>query len=155
MTAPQGSALCLFTRGLRGFGLPIESVEAVIEPETLTPMPISPPRLAGLCPHRRQVLPVFRLDGSSAMAGEWVVILVRSEQGPWGVQADRDGIAVVPRPATGPADASTQAIGGVATVRHDGRSFDLIDPEACWSALRSEVQDHHTRRGPGPRTLAP
>ncbi|MFO0956210.1 MAG: chemotaxis protein CheW [Isosphaeraceae bacterium] len=146
MNTPQDSPLCLFTRGSRGFGIPIGAVGGVIEPESLVPMPFSPPRLVGLCPHRRQVLPVFRLDEAAPTPAGSVVILIRSDQGLWGIQADRDGIAVVINPSRG--EGSTRAPGGIATARHDGRTFDVIDPEACWTALRGEVQDHYHDRAP-------
>lgn len=148
MTPSDESALCLFTQGARWFGLPIGAVEAVIEPESLVAIPLTPPEILGLCAYRRQVPPVVRLvEPSSQSDGPSVVILLRTEQGLWGIQADRDGIEVVAGltvdPVPGPTATAPRAWGVVTAIHHDGRSIDLIDPEASWSAFRREIQNHN------------
>lgn len=137
-------ALFVFRCRTRMYALPVSAVDAVIDSGPLVRLPLAPPRIIGLCAHRRQVLPVFLLaeSGAGSKTGDQVVVLLRSEQGTWGLQADRAGVTVVegrviPAGADGP--------GAVGTLAHEGHSVVVLDPETAWLALREEVEQWYAQ----------
>lgn len=139
--------LCLFTCGPKRFALPVAALGGVIETGDLVRMPLAPARVVGLCSHRRQALPVFQLEGSTPVCtASSAVLLVRSDQGTWGLRADREGVAVieshvVPGSAEGP--------GACGTVLHEGRTYTVLDPELAWRDLRAEIEREYSKARPG------
>lgn len=148
MWAPDSATsghLCLFTCGTRRFALPVAALEGMIEPGPLVRLPLAPARVLGLCSHRRQVLPVFRFDEEGAAGGPLAVLLVRTDQGNWGIRADRQGVALIDgRVVSG----GVEGPGATGTVLHEGRTHTYIDPERAWQALRGEVErEYASARG--------
>jgi purine-binding chemotaxis protein CheW len=117
------------------------AIQAVIEPADLVRVPWPPPRLLGLCIHRRIVIPVFRLD-EPGPADEEVekptILLVRSEQGCWGLRVNRSGLDVIEGPVPPSPDGTGSGI--VNALVHQDRSHAVLDAETMWLDLRNEIE---------------
>jgi chemotaxis signal transduction protein len=165
---------CLFRTGGRGrggaFAVGLESVAEVVEVERLVGMPHSPPRVLGLCPLRRELIPAISLDdpdgggGPSpapsnpsphAGRGKMVMLILRSTQGAWAVRIAPEGTEIVDEPLDAVEAAGTgtgPTLLGV--IRRDGAAHAVIDAEETWRNVRAGVTswytDHWSREAPGP-----
>jgi chemotaxis signal transduction protein len=141
------SLLCLFHCTPRSYAVPVESVAGVVEVASLVRIGLCPPGILGLCPYRREVIPVVdfgaeapAVDRASGAAGEVSVLIVQSAQGSWGIRVDRSRTRIAAERVSGhePTRAE-EGVTSVGVVRHDGSDHSLIDVEATWERLRSDV----------------
>jgi chemotaxis signal transduction protein len=157
---------CLFREDGVPMAVPLESVAEVLKTERLVRLPWSPPRVVGLCPYHREVVPVVSMGVPAGGAGEGiasgpgpthgadgspegpgidagarhVVLILRTEQGTWGVRADAENTIVSREsPDSHPptADGSGRVLLG--SIRRAATSYDVLDAEATWRELRSAV----------------
>jgi chemotaxis signal transduction protein len=134
--------------------LPVESVAGVLEIAALVRIGLCSPRILGVCPYRRDVIPVVDFgaqDGSRAQAaaGDRTsgpassvvnVLIVQSAQGSWGIRVDRSRTRIAAeRLSPHEPTRSEEGVTTVGVVRHDGSDYSLIDVEATWERLRSDV----------------
>jgi purine-binding chemotaxis protein CheW len=139
---------CCFRSGSRSFAVDLKAVVEVIETEGLVRLPFSPSGILGLCAFRRDVIPVVRLasqpEAVPSPRGRIDVLILRTEQGFWGLCIDRSGTVVTedfleeepgldPEASPGPA----VLLGNL----HRGEAVcSVIDPEATWQRIRAAVE---------------
>lgn len=138
---------CLFRCGETPYALGLESVCEVIEVERLVQMPLSPPRVLGLCNFRREVVPVVGLgsgdDDSGLGIQKQLVVILRTGQGHWALRITHEGTVVGQGFLEGPSPARQASGSGpicLGTVRHGETSYAAIDPEATWKSVRERVE---------------
>ena len=140
---PTATALCLFSCGRRPLAVALEAVAEVVELDRMVPIPLCPPRVLGLCALRRDVVPIVRLDeGDDDPAGDYVALLLRTEQGDWGIRIGRGGVAVVDD-GHDYRDGPANPYGGVAVVgavERAGTAHAVLDPAETWRLLRDEIE---------------
>jgi purine-binding chemotaxis protein CheW len=139
---PPARPWCLFRCGKVPYAVGLEAVAEVVEVDRLVGLPLSPPRVLGLCALRREVIPVVGLDrGPAGPAGRVLVLILRGARGIWGVRIDAEGTAVAEEPldpsVPGPDGSGATFLG---TVRRDGPAHAAIDPEATWRSVREGVE---------------
>src|SRR5947209_1387245 len=98
-------AWCLVRIDTRPFAVALQAVAEIVEADELVRVALCSPRVLGLCAYRRDLLPVIDLsEGRPAAAapaeGRPVIMILRGEQGAWGIRIDRGGAVV----AEGPLD---------------------------------------------------
>jgi len=138
---------CLFHCGGTTYALGLESVCEVIEVERLVPLPLSPPRVLGLCNFRREAVPVVALGGAGdepeEESGRNLVVILRTSQGHWALRIAPGGTVVgqgvLEGPASKGADGPTVPV-RLGTVRHGETAYVAIDPEATWKSVREQVE---------------
>jgi chemotaxis signal transduction protein len=143
---------CLFRSDSRPFAIGLEAVAEVVQADRLIRLAHCPPQVLGLCTVRRDIVPVLSLNPS--VLGEatnpeapLVVLIVRSDQGPWGIRIDREGTAV----SEGKLDASSggePTVGGaeiVGLVRRGDLAHAVIDPDRTWRNVRESVDAWYRR----------
>src|SRR5208282_2226127 len=104
--AAEGS-FCLFHCESLPFAVAVTNVAEIAEVDALVRIGLCPPRIAGLCPYHRQVVPVVTLgqDPSpsnttnaeqrhSGKAAREVVLIVQTAQGMYGILIDREGTSI-------------------------------------------------------------
>jgi chemotaxis protein histidine kinase CheA len=140
---------CLFHCGADAYAIGLESVAEVVEVERLVRLPQSPPRVLGLCALRREVIPVVSLgrpgrEPASQEKPGVLVLILRTARGIWAIQINAGGTVV----AEESLDDDARGPGGprLGTVRRDGASYAVIDPEVTWRDVRQGVEDWY--RGP-------
>ena len=150
----------------RPMAISVESVAEVLETDTLIRLAWSPPQVVGMCSYRREVVPVVKLcalpretddevhtmenttvatdtDGKTAGIDEptrCVVLVLKTEHGAWGILVDSETtIMSWEFPEFHPP--RTIACGPVliGVVRFAGTCYEIVDAEATWRGLRSEV----------------
>ncbi|MGE3821947.1 MAG: chemotaxis protein CheW [Isosphaeraceae bacterium] len=138
---------CLFRCGEKPFALGLESVCEVVEVDRLVHLPLSPPRVLGLCNFRREVVPVVALGGGDVEAGigarKQLVVIMRTGQGHWAFRIAPEGTVVGQGALEGPAPVFPPgSLGPICfgTVRHGETSYAAIDPEATWKSVRERVE---------------
>ncbi len=150
--AADGS-FCLFRCGSLPFAVAVANVAEIAEVDALVRIGLCPPRIAGLCPYHRQVVPVVSLgqDPSrsavpaaearkSGKAAREVVLIVQTGQGMWGILIDREGTSITTqRPSRH--EPKDEGDGGVTVGRidHEGVVHSLLDAESTWRGLRALV----------------
>ena len=147
-TSARSRPWCCFRSGARSFAVDLTAVVEVIETEGVVRLPHSPAVILGLCAFRRDVIPVVRLIGGAEVRGERRgridVLILRTEQGLWGLRIDRSSTVVsedVLQADQGPdADESVTAPVLIGTLRRGETACAVIDPEATWQRLRSVIE---------------
>ena len=131
---------CLFRSSARHFALPLEAVGEIVEAEGMVPFPASPARVLGLCPYRRDIVPIVALgdkliDRSPAVASSSVILIARAEQGLWGFPIDREGTLTTNEPFD-----PTGEIEAPGTIGRGGIQYTVIDPESAWRQARGAIE---------------
>ncbi len=165
-TSPP-SAWCSFSTLGKTFTVRLESVCQVVQVDRLIRLPLSPPRLLGLCKLGRDVIPVFvplatPIELSSSPGQMHRVLVLRAAKGQWGFLVDPGGVHIREdlTQQTNP-DGSANP---VATIPSDSDSL-LLDPEATWQELKSlihswfyskppQVGREHAQDGANPLRMA-
>lgn len=152
------AGVCFFRSGGRELAVGLDAVDEVADVVTLVPIPLTSPTVLGLHIHRRTVIPVVQPPGcvvaDNAEASP-ILLVLRSEQGPWGLMVDRAGLAIVdkPMPIVPIASLGVGAGGDLAIeggVDFHGRLHRLIDAGRTWQMFREQIEgwySTHTRRG--------
>lgn len=150
---------CCFRSGARSYAVDLKSVVEVIETDRLVRLPQSPRVVVGLCAFRRDVIPVVRLtsgeDDKNDGQARVDILILKTEQGFWGLRIDRSGTVVTEdtlqedaslgahEPALAPVLLGTLQRGDVAC--------GVIDPESTWQRLRAAIEgDLRTPAGAAP-----
>jgi hypothetical protein len=135
------SAWCSFSSLGRMYSVRLDSVCQVVQVDRLIRLPMSPPRLVGLCKLGRDVIPVFVPFSDPvvkpAPAGQTQLVLVlRATKGQWGFLVDPGGVHVHEDSPAGSVQAPSLEPPSV-----DRENPDLVsvDPEATWHELRKLV----------------
>ncbi len=112
-----------FVVGDVAYAVPIVTVQEIVSPLGLTPLPHSPNAIAGVADHRGQVMPIVDLRARFRLPplpdhrrAKW--ILVRAEEGIFGLAVDRvtdvfgtGGVDIRPAPELGGGEDSRGIIG--------------------------------------------
>ncbi len=150
--AAEGS-FCLFRCGSLPFAVAVAHVAEIAEVDALVRIGLCPPRIAGLCPYHRQVVPVVTLgqDPSrsaapaaeprkSGKAAREVVLIVQTGQGIWGILIDREGTSITTqRPSRHEPKDEGDGVVTAGRIDHEGVVHSLLDAEATWRGLRALV----------------
>jgi chemotaxis signal transduction protein len=157
--APE-SSFCLFRCGSRALAVAVEDVAEIVETDALVRISSCPPRIAGLCPYHRQVVPVVSLErevehGARPLAARGrqegrreAILILHAAQGPWGIRICRDGTTIRrARPDLHEPGRERGAVVRVGSIREGETEFALIDPGATWQALRELVVGWYARFG--------
>jgi purine-binding chemotaxis protein CheW len=139
--------VCFFRSGGRGFAVELDALEEVADLGELVPVPMTAPAVLGLQIHRRTVVPV--VHSSAGLRDERheatpILLVLRSEQGPWGLRVDRAGLVIVDRTMPivalphGAGDVGVLAVEG--ELEHGGQTHRLIDGARTWSNVRGQVE---------------
>jgi chemotaxis signal transduction protein len=151
------AGVCFFRSEGRGFAVELDALEEVADLGALVPVPMTPPAVLGLQIHRRTVVPVVDPSvGPGDRRGEAtpILLVLRSEHGPWGLRVDRAGLVIVDKtvpmlgPPQGPLDDGLLAVQG--ELEHGGQVHRLIDGGRTWCNVREQVEAWHA----GPRRRA-
>ncbi len=145
---PRASrAWCMFRIGTRAYAIGLEAVAEIIEAGGLVRLPLSPPCVLGLCTFRRDVVPVVRLveEPADAPGGDdarQTILILRTEQGTWGVKIERGGTVVVESPLDDSVALTAEPAGlaFLGAIRREGVTYPAIDPERTWRRLREAVE---------------
>jgi purine-binding chemotaxis protein CheW len=127
-------------------------VAEVVQADRLIRLAHCPPQILGLCTVRRDIVPVLSLNPGASGAEldpetPVVVLVLRSDQGMWGVRIDREGTAV----SDGVLSASFQGeptSGGaevVGSVQRGDLAHAVIDPDRTWRNVRASVEAWYQR----------
>jgi len=157
---------CLFRADAGPMAVSVESVAEVLETDTLVRLAWSPPRVIGMCPYHREVVPVVVLESLEGGAQEdllngrhqapatdtalakpgiddrarCVVLILRTEHGAWGIRVDSDHTIMCresPEYHSPRISANGPVLIGI--VRLEGTCYGILDAEATWQGLRSAV----------------
>jgi chemotaxis signal transduction protein len=157
---------CLFRGDAGPMAVSLEFVAEILETDTLVRLPWSPPQVVGLCSHHREVVPVVALrpldrdagddptsaDAQAAPAGRdtervrcddpsrRVVLILKTEHGAWGARVEA-GNPIMSRESASynsPRESTSGAV-LIGVIRHEAISYRILDPEATWRRVRSEV----------------
>jgi chemotaxis signal transduction protein len=177
----QEQWFCLFRGDAGPMAVPAESVAEVLEVDRLVRLAWSPPQVAGLCPFRREVIPVVRLTSSShGAAGDppgqpetptvadppagtlhdgdhvrSILLILRAGRGAWGVRSDSAWtIMSRERPEYHPPRPDGDGPVLVGTILRAGVRYGVLDTEATWHGLRSAIGRWYGRIGE-PETVTP
>jgi hypothetical protein len=157
---------CLFRGDAGPMAVPAESVAGVLDIDRLVRLAWSPPQVAGLCPYRREVVPVVRLDSSSRSMGadpssgpdppagadppgerhglddraRCILLILKTEHGAWGIRSD-SAWTIMSRECPEYHPPRTDGMGPVlvGTILHGGACHGVLDTEATWHGLRSDI----------------
>jgi chemotaxis signal transduction protein len=150
--AADGS-FCLFHCGSQPFALALSNVAEIAEVDALVRIGLCPPRIAGLCPLHRQVVPVVTLggdpsrmvpltpeQGNSGKGSKEIVLIVQAGQGMWGILIDREGTSIsTQRPSRHEPKNEADGVVTEGRIDHQGVSHALLDAESTWRGLRALV----------------
>ena len=139
---------CCFRSGARSYAVDLKAVVEVIETDRLVRLPHSPSVVLGLCAFRRDVIPVVRLtdgpDDRNHTSERIDVLILRTEQGFWGLRIDRSGTVVADDvlqadlPMEPPGSSQGPVLLG--TLQRGDASCGVIDPESTWQRLRAAIE---------------
>jgi purine-binding chemotaxis protein CheW len=147
---------CLVRIDAQPFAVALATVAEIVEAEALVRLPLCSPQLLGLCPYRRDLLPVIALGRGPTAApgpeeGRPVVLILRSDHGLWGIKIDR-GVVIVGD--VGLAEQAPMAPGPdgaivIGSITRGDASHSVLDPEATWRKVRDSIErrykgDHGT-----------
>jgi hypothetical protein len=159
---------CLFHGDAGPMAVPVESVARVLETESLVPLVWSPPQVLGLCPFRRDAVPVISLlptgngfdteredqAGSPTAASaarapaedddekktRCMVVILRTEHGDWGLRIDHTGAFISKECAHfHPLRIDDHGAVFIGDIPRAEAHYTILDPEATWRGLRSAV----------------
>jgi purine-binding chemotaxis protein CheW len=112
--------------------------------------------VVGLCPHRRQVIPIVALEPGRAGSlgnrgpgtGRPAVLILRTSQGPWGISIDRDATAIsAERPTRHEPREGAGACVTLGSIRLGKTDFALLDPESTWQSVRKRIVNWYAGAG--------
>jgi chemotaxis signal transduction protein len=177
----QEQWFCLFRGDAGTMAVPAESVAEVLELDRLVRLAWSPPQVAGLCPFRREVIPVVRLTSPSLGAGgdspgarktptvadplaetrhdpdhaRSILLILKAARGAWGVRCD-SAWTIMSRecPEYHPPRPDEDGPVLVGTILREGIHYGVLDTEATWHGLRSAIGRWYGRIGE-PETSTP
>ena len=143
--AADGS-FCLFHCESLPFAVAVANVAEIAEVDALVRIGLCPPRIAGLCPYHRQVVPVVTLgqDPSrtapptaeqriSGKGARQVVLIVQTGQGMWGILIDREGTSITTqRPSRHEPNDEGDGVVTEGRIDHQGVVHSLLDAESTW-----------------------
>jgi chemotaxis signal transduction protein len=172
---------CLFRGDAGPMAVPAESVAEVLEIDRLVRLAWSPPQVTGLCPFRREVIPVVRLTSSSRGAGtdspgepvtptaaeplaetphdgdhvRSVLLILKAGRSAWGVRSE-SAWTIMSRecPEYHPPRPDWDGPVLVGTILRGGVRYGVLDIEATWHGLRSAIGRWFGRIGE-PETVTP
>ncbi|MFO0888392.1 MAG: chemotaxis protein CheW [Isosphaeraceae bacterium] len=143
----QVQSYCLFRSGTLALAVGVEHVAEVVETDAIVPISGCPPSVVGLCPHHRQVIPVVSLAPAgdvprvrSNRSDRRAVLILRTAQGPWGIDINRDAMTITTGVPT--SEEPERGEGAIVTLGKIGQGdadFALLDPESTWQLLRESV----------------
>ncbi|WP_406694945.1 chemotaxis protein CheW [Singulisphaera sp. Ch08] len=143
---------CLFRSDSRPFAVGLEAVAEVVQADRLIRLAHCPPQILGLCTVRRDIVPVLSLspDASDvALDPETpvVVLVLRSDQGMWGIRIDREGTAVSDGVLVAPfqGEPTTGGAEVVGSVQRGDLAHAVIDPDRTWWNVRASVDAWYQR----------
>lgn len=153
-SAVSAPSWCFFRSEAYPFAVELEVVAEVVQADRLIRLAHCPPQILGMCTVRRDIIPVLTLRpgaSSTEPAPETpvVVLVIRSDQGMWGIRIDREGTAVGDGvlsdtyPGERVAEAGPTAI--VGSVRRGELVHVAIDPNRTWWNVRAAVEAWHQR----------
>lgn len=142
-TIPSADAACLFSCSGRGFAVRLGAIAEVISVDKLVRLPAAPPRVLGLAALRRDMVPVAQLTEAAPAQPGAAVLILRGDNGPWGIAVDPGATRVWREPAeesgAGPLPEDREVPGAVAWARYGGGLVSVIDPQAAWGGLRDSI----------------
>lgn len=147
------ASFCLFHSHSLPYAVAVESVAEIVEIESLVRMTLCPPQVVGLCPCRREVVPVVALGQDSSRvdvvsAEKWApeqstqqaVLMLRTDQGVWGIQIEREGTAITPeQPVMHEPQAGEDGVVTIGMLHHRETEHALLDAEKTWRGLRDVI----------------
>ncbi len=150
--AADGS-FCLFRCGSLPFAVAVANVAEIAEVDALVRIGLCPPRIAGLCPYHRQVVPVVTLrpdpsrsatptaePRNSGKSAREVVLIVETAQGLWGILIDPEGTSITTqRPSRHEPRDEGDGVVTAGRIDHQGVVHSLLDVESTWRGLRALV----------------
>jgi purine-binding chemotaxis protein CheW len=153
MRMAEDVSFCLFRCGSLALAVHVADVAEIVEIDSLVRISFCPPRVVGLCPYHRQVVPVvaFRSSGSGGDSrpsekrahgadARSAVLILETEQGLWGITIDRDGTLISDdRPARHQNTEHETGVVTVGLIRHGEVDYALLDAGSTWSVLRDSV----------------
>ncbi len=162
----QDQWFCLFRGDAGPMAVSAESVAEILESDGLVRLAWSPPQVVGLCPYRRDVVPIVRLApvprrvgaGPSSQpelttlpvaSGEEhhvddrtrrILLILKSEHGAWGIQGDSVW-TILSRECPEDQPPCTDENGPVlvGSIPHAGTRYGILDIEATWLGLRAAI----------------
>ena len=143
--AAEGS-FCLFHCESLPFAVAVANVAEIAEVDALVRIGLCPPRIAGLCPYHRQVVPVVTLgqdpsrtatptaeQRNSGKAAREVVLIVQTSQGIWGILIGREGTSITTqRPSRHEPKDEGDGVVTEGRIDHQGVVYSLLDAESTW-----------------------
>lgn len=145
-TAESGSQYSLFRRHNQSFCIDVTFLQEVLQQSVVTPVPQSPPALAGVMNLRGDVLPVLLVDSWLRLPEQPYdparpIIVLRRKDLLVGIQVDSvQRVGFVPRSEVLPTPLSTQASywAGI-WFRPEQELSTLLDGSALLDAIRNEI----------------
>jgi chemotaxis signal transduction protein len=152
LDATSARPWCLFKSDSRPFAVGLDAVAEVVEADRLVRLSLCPPQVLGLCTVRRDIVPVLSLTppaagGEREPEGKTIVLILRSDEGVWGIRADREGTAVADgrfEPAGSLAD-DAEGAAIVGTLKRGDHAHAVIDPGQTWRNVREHVEAWYRR----------
>jgi chemotaxis signal transduction protein len=143
---------CLFKSDSRPFAVGLDAVAEVVEADRLVRLSQCPPQVLGLCAVRRDIVPVLCLNprpraAERAAEGKYMVLILKTEQGTWGVRIDREGTTVT-EGALDDEEPIASAGDGPAIIGQLTRAdavHAVIDPRRTWRNVREHVERWYRR----------
>jgi chemotaxis signal transduction protein len=161
-------SFCLFDGDAGPMAVSVESVAAVLEEQPLVRLVWSPPHVVGLCPYRREVVPVISFGsieshrwveraseakcrpgaGALAHASHEVrgdktacaVLILRTEHDDWGLRIGHAGTLISREsPDLRPARHDEDGLVWIGSLRRGETRYTVFDAAATWRALRSAI----------------
>jgi len=159
---------CLFDGDAGPMAVSVDSVAAVLDTESLVRLVWSPPQVIGLCPYRREVVPVISIgrtagergagreraedsnpdDGAETSAAEdareeknrCVVLILRTEHDAWGLRIDHAGTLISREcPDFQPPRLDEHGSVLIGTLLRAATRYPILDAAATWRGLRSAI----------------
>ncbi len=144
-------SFCLFRCGTLALAVAVEDVAEIVETDSIVRISGCPPRIAGLCPYHRQVVPVVSLEPRPAGHRECgAVLILRTSHGPWGIRIDRDGTVISSARPSRHEPTEGGGFVSIGTIREGTADFALLDPGATWRALRDVIVNWYADTGEAP-----
>lgn len=152
---------CLFQCNSRNYAAMVDLVAGVLDPPALVRVGSCPPMVLGLCPFRRDVIPVVEfgaqsgprrqnLVGEDAVGNtsEQSVLIVQAARGAWGIRVDRSRTRIAAeRPSRHEPKPTEDGAVVEGIIRNGATEYLLLDVDATWQAIRSRIVDGYARLG--------
>lgn len=150
----EDESFCLFHCDSLPMAVAVAHVAEIAEVDALVRISLCPPRVAGLCPYHRQVVPVvalgkspFRADlpmidqRNAGKSTKEIVLIMQTSQGLWGILIDREGtFLTTQRPSRHEPRDEGDGIVSEGRIDHGGKTYALLEAESTWRGLRTGCQ---------------